>query len=160
LVSFGLSLSSGGGLIRALGVFLIGEVIMRWSFAAIGFLYAIIYAVFAFAAAGAGHGTGIFFAAIWPYGLGLLFFPVVGFLAGDLKPFLPKVLFISLLVIHYTLAINFLRLGWTTDLPYIEKMWDNSPLYILLPAGFYLLGQVLIWAAFIRTLNDGNRYAA
>jgi hypothetical protein len=128
--------------------------VMRWSSSLLGFLaglvYAAIYLGLAFGAAGAGHGTGIFFAAILPYGLGLLFFPMIGFLAGDLRSFLSKVLFVSLMMIHYAFVINFLRWDWISEPAYVEKIWNYSPLSIILPAGFYLVGQFAIWAVFIR----------
>jgi hypothetical protein len=122
----------------------------------VGLAYAAIYLVLAFMAAGAGYGTGIFFAAVGPYGLGLLVFPILGFLAGDLKPFLSKVLFISVLVIHYALVINLLRIDWLRDIARVEKMWNFSAWNILLPAGFYLLGQAVIWTVFIRSLIRGG----
>jgi hypothetical protein len=137
---------------------------MKWSSAISGLLiglgYTAIYLVLAFGAAGAGHGTGIFFGVAWPYGLGLLVFPALGFLAGDLKPFLSKVFYISVLVIHYALVINLLLVGWMRDLPYIEKMWNHSPLYILLPTGFYILGQAVIWTFLWRGIFIGNGRAA
>ena len=47
--------------------------LMRWrpgiAGLLIGFGFAVVYFFLAFAASGAGHGTGIFFAAILPYGL-------------------------------------------------------------------------------------------
>jgi hypothetical protein len=135
---------------------------MRWSASLvglfIGLVYAAVYLALAFGAAGAGHGTGIFFAAILPYGLGLLVFPVIGFLAGNIKFFLSKVLFLSSLAIHYALVISFLRLDWIRDFSYVEKMWNYSQMSILLPAGCYLLGQVIIWTVFIRSVVvRGNR---
>lgn len=136
---------------------------MRWSSSIVGFIIGLVYVVaylaLAFGAAGAGHGTGIFFAAILPYGFGLFIFPVVGFLAANLKLFLPKVLFLLALAVHYILVIIFLRVDWVSDFSYVEKMWNYSRLSILLPAGFYLLGQVAIWAIFIRSvLVHGNRF--
>ena len=124
----------------------------------IGIIYAVVYLALAFGAAGAGHGTFIFFAPLLPYGLGLLFFPIVGFLAGDLRPFLSRVLFISVLALHYALTIIFLRLEWVRDLSYTEKVWNYSPLGILLPAGCYLLWQVVIWVVFVRgVVIEANR---
>src|SRR2546425_12680240 len=109
---------------------------MRWRSAIAGLLiglgFAVVYFFLAFGASGAGHGTGIFFAAILPYGLGLLVFPSLGFLAGDLRSFMSKVIFICVLVIHYTLVINFLRLDWMTDPVYIEKSWNYSHWSIIL----------------------------
>src|ERR1044071_3587584 len=92
---------------------------MRWNRSIIGLLmglgFAVAYLLLAFGAAGAGYGTGIFFAATLPYGFGLLVFPTLGFLAGDLRPFMSKVIFVSVLVVHYALVINFLRLDWMLD---------------------------------------------
>ena len=116
----------------------------------VGVVYALLYLFLAFGAAGAGHGTFIFFAPISPYCLGLLIFPVLGYLAGDLRPFLSRVLFLSVLAIHYALTIIFLRVEWISDPSYIQKVWNIYPWNILMPAGCYLLGQVIIWAALIR----------
>jgi hypothetical protein len=116
----------------------------------IGIIYALVYLALALGAAGAGHGTFIFFAPLLPYGLGLLFFPVFGFLAGDLRLFLYRVLFLSALALHYAMTIIVLRLEWVRDLSYMEKIWNYSPLGILLPAGWYVPGQSLIRAMFIR----------
>jgi hypothetical protein len=119
----------------------------------LGLAYALVYLAFAFDAAGAGHGTGIFFVVMAPYGLGLLVFPVIGFLMGDLRPFTSRVLLASVMAIHYALIINLLRVGWLREFAYVEKMWSYSPSSILLPAGFYLSGQVAVWAAFIRSVH-------
>ena len=127
---------------------------MRWDKAALGFLFGLLYAAaylfLAFGAAGAGHGTGIFFAAILPYGLGLLAFPIIGFFVGDLRPFLSKVFFVCAVVVHYTLVINFLRIDWLSEAAYFEKMWNYSPVSIVLPTAFYVFGQLTIWIMFIR----------
>ena len=53
--------------------------------------YALVYFILAFFALGAGHGTYSFFAPLGPYLLGLIFFPLAGFLGGDLRPFLSRV---------------------------------------------------------------------
>lgn len=115
-----------------------------------GVVYALLYLALAFGAAGAGHGTFIFFAPISPYCLGLAIFAALGYLAGDLRPFLSRVLFLSALSVHYALTVIFLRVGWISDPSYIRKVWGIAPWNILLPAGCYLLGQFIIWAALIR----------
>jgi hypothetical protein len=111
-----------------------------------------VYFFFAFAAAGAGHGTFIFFAALSPYGLGVLAFPALGFLAGDLRPFLSKVLFVSLLVVHYTLAITTLRVPWIRDAAYIDKTWAFSPSYIVVPMALYAGVNISLWVVFVYNL--------
>jgi hypothetical protein len=116
----------------------------------VGVVYALVYLFFAVGAAGAGHGTYIFFAPISPYCMGLLIFPFLGYLAGDLRAFMSRVLFFSALAVHYVLTIIFLNVGWISDASYIQKVWNIYPENILLPAGCYVLGQVIIWAALIR----------
>jgi len=126
-------------LIRALaGFFNEGLMINRWQFVglATGASYALIYSFLAFSATGGDRGTAIFFAPAGPYLLGLLFFPLAGFLAGDLRPFLSKVVFISALIVHYAMTVIFLRVWWGRQFPRIEEVWNISPWYILLPAGW------------------------
>jgi len=118
----------------------------------VGLLYALAYLILAAGAAGAGHGTYFFFAPISPYCLGLLIFPLLGYLAGDLRPFSSRVIFLSALAIHYALTAIFLRGDGLSEPSHIRKVWDISPENILLPAGCYLLGQVIIWVALIRVV--------
>jgi hypothetical protein len=135
--------------------------LVRWSLAIagslIGLAFAIFYFFLAFGASGAGHGTGIFFSVVCPLGLGLLIFPVLGFLAGDLRPFTSKVIFVGVMVVHYALAINFLRFDWATESEYFEKSWNYSHWSIILPTLSYLCAQVLLWFLFIRSLVVGRR---
>jgi hypothetical protein len=119
---------------------------------AAGVSFALIYFFLAFSASGGDRGTYIFFLPAGPYLLGLLFFPLAAFLAGDLRPFLSKVVLISAMTVHDAMIIIFLREVWMSEFPYIERVWNISPWYILLPAGWYLLGQVFILAAFIRSV--------
>ena len=138
---------------------------MRWRRLIVGLLigvaFGLVYFFFAFAAAGAGHGTFIFFAPLSPYGLGVIAFPVLGFLAGDLRPFLSKVVFASLLAIHYTLLIFTLRVPWIRDPAYIDKTWAFSPSYILVPSALYIGVNILLWAVFVyslgRSANDAEQ---
>ena len=115
------------------------------------------YFILAFAACGAGHGTFIFFAAISPYWLGVVAFPVLGFFAGDLRPFFSKIFFVSLLVLHYTLVINALRAPWIRDPVYLNKTWSFAPSLIVLPAALYLSVNVFIWVLFLYELAMGRR---
>jgi len=118
----------------------------------IGFTFGLVYFFAAFAASGAGHGTFIFFAPLSPYGLGVIAFPVLGFLAGDLRPYLSKVFFICVLVVHYTLTIVTLRVPWIHDPAYIDKTWAFSQSYIVGPTVLYLGANILLWGLFVYNL--------
>jgi hypothetical protein len=114
-----------------------------------GAIFSFVYVLLALIALGAGHGTSMFLAPIKPFGLGLLFFPIIGFLAGNLNSFFTKSLLLIVLAIHYGLTVTFIKMFWTDDLPYFEKMWHYSPISIILPAALYLLGNTLVYTAFI-----------
>ena len=121
----------------------------------VGLLYAAVFFFLAFLAiggGGAGHGpgTGIFFAVVWPYGVGLLYFPMIGLLSAVLHSFISKVLFVSATVIHYALTLNALRFNHLTDADALRGMWNYSPWIILIPTVLYFGGQTLIWFLFIR----------
>jgi hypothetical protein len=121
----------------------------------VGLAYAAVFFFLAFLAVGgggAGHGPGtlIFFAVVWPYGLGLLYFPVIGLLSAVLHSFSSKVLFVSATVIHYALTLNALRLDHVANADAFRGMWNYSPWIILIPTALYFGGQTLIWFLFIR----------
>ena len=125
----------------------------------LGVIFAAFYFLLAALAAGAGHGTQLFFAPILPYGLGLLVFPVIGFLAGNLNSFFTKFLFLIVLAVHYVLVLIFIKLMWVEfeDFLYFEKMWNQSPISIILPAAFYVFGNSVVYAAFIYSfIRQGN----
>jgi len=126
-----------------------------------GLLYAIVFLFLAFLAiggGGAGHGpgTGIFFAVVLPYGLGLFYFPVIGLLSAILHSFVSKVLFVSATVVHYALVLNALRMNRLADAEALRGMWNYSPLIILVPAVLYFGGHILIWLLFIRACRLSN----
>jgi hypothetical protein len=120
----------------------------------IGVIFAAIYLLLAFAASGAGHATSLFFAVVFPYGLGLLLFPVIGFLAVNLNSFLTKSLLLVVLAIHYGLTFTFIKMFWVEDFPYFEKMWNYSPVSIILPVAFYISGNLVVYAAFIHSFRN------
>jgi|SRR5215204_1379204 len=123
-----------------------------------GVIFAALYFLLAIFPAGAGHGTQLFFAPMLPYGLGLLLFPVIGFLAGNLNSFFTKSLFLIVLAVHYLVMFIFVKLIWVEfeDSVYFEKMWNQSPISIILPSAFYILGNLVVYAAFIRSFMHHN----
>ena len=122
----------------------------------IGVVFTAIYLLLAFAASGAGHGTALFFAVIFPYGLGLLLFPLIGFLTDNLDSFLTKTLLLVVLAIHYGLVFTFIKMIWVEDFSYFEKVWSLSPIMIILPLGFYLLGNLIVFVTFISSLQNSQ----
>jgi hypothetical protein len=123
----------------------------------LGVIFAAVYLLLAGFAAGAGHGTVLFLAPIFPYGLGLLLFPFIGFLAGNLNSFFTKSLFLVFLAIHYGLVLTVIKSMWVDDFPYFEKVWSSSPILIILPLIFYVLGNLVAYAAFVHSLTHREK---
>lgn len=136
-----------------------GEENLKWGFAATGFLYALIFAFLGFNVTGScGTGTFFFFAiAVLPYGIGLLFWPVMGYLMADLRAVFSKWLYLTILAAHYFLVVK--CLWYSEESYYLIKMWNSSPSLLLMPAIFYLTGQVVIWAVFIRSIRSTRERA-
>lgn len=122
----------------------------RWFFAVLGLAYAGSYLLLALLTSGGGHGPRFTFAPAMPYGIGLLVFPVFGYLMGDLSSNGIKTAYGVLLVVHCAAVASFVLLWWPEDLPYANRAWAASPLNILLPVFWYLAGQIFLWTAFIR----------
>jgi hypothetical protein len=121
----------------------------------LGLVYAAVFFFLAFLAiggGGAGHGPGtlIFFAVVVPYGLGLLYFPLIGLLSAILHSFASKVLFVSTTVVHYALVLNALRMDHLADTDAFRGMWNYSPPVILIPTLLYVGAHVFIWLLFVR----------
>lgn len=119
----------------------------------IGFVFAGVYLFLAYAAAGFGHGTYIFFSVVMPYGLGLLVYPGLFVLADYLYSNTIKLIYLTTMVVHYSLTVFFIILWWEDGFPYIIKVWSVSPFIILLPIIWFLLGQTFIWFLFFKNLN-------
>jgi hypothetical protein len=123
----------------------------RWLFALLGLVYAAGYLLVAIFTSGGGHGPRFTFAAAMPYGIGLLVFPVLGFLMANLRPMPIRIAYALVLLIHGAVVVGFVLRWWSEDLPYADRAWQASPMNILLPIGFYFVGQLVLWAALIRS---------
>ena len=125
--------------------------------ALIGLGYAVIYFFFAIFSAGAGHGTYIFFIPLWPYLLGGLFFPMLGYLGADLEPSFAKLGYLGLILLHYTLMVLFFFYTDLAEWTYVEKFWRQSSFGIILPLFVFVVGQIVIWMVFIIGLVIDSR---
>jgi hypothetical protein len=121
----------------------------RWWLGLLGLLYSAGYLFVAVMTSGGGHGPRFTFAGLMPYGAGLLVFPVLGFLMGNLQSAPFKIAYGVLLLIHSATVVGFVVAWWAEDQPYVTRAWDSSPLNILLPVGWYLTGQIILWATLL-----------
>jgi hypothetical protein len=101
--------------------------------------------------AGGGHGNFFWIGMFFPTFYGLMVFPVVGFIAADLKPGIYKVLFVLVMLFHYV-GIP-IQLFYTKGLISGTALaWAQEPKGVWFSAAVYLSTQAIIWTIFIRSL--------
>jgi len=125
----------------------------RWLLALLGLFYAAGYLLVAIFTSGGGHGPRFTFAPAMPYGVGLLVFPLLGFLMGNLNRTSIRIAYAALLLIHCAVVVGLFLFWLPEDMAYAERAWAASPLNILWPVSFYFAGQVVLWAALVRSLT-------
>lgn len=121
-----------------------------------GLLFLFAYSLTAVFAAGAGHGTYIFFAPLMPYGCGAILLLVSFYLTKYLKSGWIRLLFIALLLTDYLVSLMFITSWWADDYPYLIKTWSISPIHVVLPLLFFLLGNVILWSLFVSSLGSSE----
>lgn len=152
----------------------------QWVYAIVGLLYGITLAFVWFASiggGGAGHGPEhetniiLFFAAA-PYGLGLLLWPVIGFMAGSVRFVRYKTTVLGLMATHYVGLIHHCWQYAANLLPFangekngtegyvttIDGVTDQD--YVLWATTLYLIGQACIWRVFQKAMAEKRNRVA
>ncbi len=115
-----------------------------------GVIYTLVYVYMALGLAGAGHGTFIFFGPLLTW----LLLCIALYLLTRLEGTKSRIAFFVLMFIHYAFTLFFMR-GFPYELDEgTLKMWNRYPYYMLFAAGWYLIGQVLIWLIFYKALKN------
>jgi hypothetical protein len=117
----------------------------------IGLIFGAIYGFIALLSTGGGHGNFIWIMMFFPTMFGLLVFPVIGFLAVDLKARIYRIIFVLVMLFHYV-GIFIQLYGSESLLRDTRKIWALEPQVTILGASIYLLIQLFIWAFFVRGL--------
>ena len=125
---------------------------LRWPFAAVGIVFSVVYGVFSLAIIPAcGLGTGILIiTAFGPYGIALLFWPVIAFLLADLKSIVTKCSVVILLVVHYGFVYIVLNRAGSEEWQRVTETMRLYPQYMWPPIVLYILAHVFIWGLFAR----------
>jgi hypothetical protein len=121
-----------------------------------GIGFVLIYLVASVIAAGAGHGTYIFFAVSMPYGFGLLVYPILWIMTAYLESAFFRLAYLSVIAVHYVTASIFVYIWWNDDYPYLKKTWEINPVYVLLPLTVLMIGHFLLWRALFQSLGRPN----
>jgi hypothetical protein len=121
-----------------------------------GLAYGLSLAWFGWIATGAGHGTFFFFSvAVFPYGIGLILWPLIGYLLADIHTSWRRIQFLTVIIVRYGLLTLYVVLYGPSEMPRIEITWRYSALYVLAPIVLFLVGQGIIWACFFVVFFDG-----
>ena len=117
-----------------------------------GLVYTAVYFFLAIAAAGAGHGTYVFFAPVFTWLLVL----IAVYLSGRANTAFKKILFVVCLGLHYLHVLIFVAPIISGDVDFgTLSVWQtkNGPQMFLLIAAWYLTGQAVIWFTFVKSLG-------
>ena len=110
---------------------------------------------------GAGHGT-MFFVSLGvepvQWSGGWLFWPAVGFVLYDLKPFVCKLTLVLLVGLHYCRVLSDI---FSDEGYYVWKSFLDYPFVTVPVSAIYISGQIFVWRRFLRSrsVNDPIKYA-
>ena len=122
---------------------------MKLMYAALfGLIYTVVYFFLAVMSTGGGHGNFFLLTPI----TGWLFIFIALFLLTRLKSLFSHIFFVGIMLAHY--LINLLLLLSFKD--EIIKDWNRvaGRTGIIITIGFYLLGQLIIWFFFFRSVRN------
>lgn len=122
---------------------------MRLTYAVLfGLIYTVVYFFLAVMSTGGGHGNFFLLTPI----VGWLFIFIALFLLIRLKSLFSSVFFVSTMLAHYVIIL-FLLLSIRDE---ILKDWSRvaGREGIFITVGFYLLGQLIIWLFFFRSIRN------
>jgi|GEM_PF-3436949 len=116
-------------------------------------VYSLIYIYFSIDAAGAGHGTFVFFAPLITW---ILVFVAVILVSLDQKRFMPLP-FIVLMAVHYIVTIVYVVGYFKEGANELFELWSQSKSFVLSAIVWYLGGQILLWINFAIRYSSWRR---
>ena len=126
--------------------------IKKRKFALIGLVYGIVLSFWGMIISGGGHFNLPGMLIMSPFGIGLLFWAIWGFLSVDFTSLLSKCLFLLLMVAHLAGLVFYLYLESDSEF-YWLGIAMNEPTFIvflLIQVAFYLAAQIYLWSRFLR----------
>ena len=124
----------------------------RIIFAAVGLAYGLALAFWSALMSGGGHFNLPVVLFISPIRLGLLLWPLWGFLSVKFDSLLFKALFLGTMAAHYAGILFYIFDPDNSD-GYWFRIGMNDPTFVLFPASavtLYLAGQLFLWVRFLR----------
>ena len=121
-----------------------------------GILFLFVYSLTAVFAAGGGHGTYIFFAPLMPYGFGAILLLGSFYLIKYIETRWIRLLFVAFLLTDYFATLMFVISWWPDDYPYLKKTWFTSPIHVVLPLLFFIIGNSFLWYTFASSMGNSE----
>ncbi len=130
---------------------------------AIGLLFAVVYGLWTMMLTGGGHGNFIWLLLFLFVEFVGLYFPLMAILAVDLRPFLAKIFFSSLICFNLVVS-SIMIIGWMTEsgdngLSDFQKMWQMGAGWILFAAFAHFLPTIIFIFLLIRSILFGSSLA-
>lgn len=99
---------------------------------------------------GGGHSNITGMLALSPFGFGLLFWPILGWLLCDLRSPVSRYVFLCLMVMHYAGLILYLSLTWDDEIHALGIALGYMNFVVLsgVALAIYWVGQLFLWRAF------------
>ncbi|MFN6962291.1 MAG: hypothetical protein ACK4S4_00835 [Pyrinomonadaceae bacterium] len=120
--------------------------------AAAGFVYSVVYSFLALMATGGGHGNFIWLFLYFIPVLGpLVYFPVMGWLAADLRSIISRSVYIALLIGEYLVLASLTIFAKGDVAADNAKTWERNPEVMYFMGAVYLAGQVPLVLLLIRS---------
>jgi hypothetical protein len=127
----------------------------RKTFAILTLFLGAVFAGLGWITSAAGHGTFFFFSiAVFPYGLGLLLWLMIGFFLADVGQPFQRTMFLTTIFVRYLVIGIYVFNYWSYEWPHIKITWAHSRLFILAPIIVFFAWQAFIWAFFIRRMRQ------
>ena len=124
----------------------------------IGLAYGLIFAFLSVTETGGGHGNFVWlFIYFVPLAGPILFFMTMGFLAGDLRPLWSKVIYVALLVCHYSLFLYLTAFATGKIAEDNSRIWHEYPEMIYVMAAVYAIGQASLLTVFGKSILVNKR---
>jgi hypothetical protein len=116
-----------------------------------GALYGVGLALWGMLMSGGGHFNLLFVLFISPAGVGLLFWPLWGYLTAGAMSRVMRIAFLSTAAIHYSGLIYYVFGTGNSDL-YWFRIGNRQPAFgflVLFSVALYLAGQIFMWRRFV-----------
>jgi hypothetical protein len=104
--------------------------------------------ILVFMLGGGGHGSYLIYAGAQPAPLGLLIHPMAFVCLASVYKANWNGAFLSLVILHYLSLAVYCVMGGSDELNHTIKIYSQDGLFVIVPAAWYLAGQIILWGIY------------